>query len=119
MNNRLRVKNRRMMKNAYATYHAALKRGLLKPPGICEHCGNSAKIHGHHSDYAEPLKVNWLCASCHMQLHAGTLYENDVKRERQAENQRRYEEWKTTHPEQIGSFERELDRVFEDLFRSK
>lgn len=44
-----------------------LKRGnLTKEP--CYNCG-SDKVEAHHSDYAKPLTVHWLCRKCHLDLH--------------------------------------------------
>ncbi len=48
--------------------HAALKRGLVQK-GNCELCGVVSPIEAHHEDYARPLDVRWLCASCHRELH--------------------------------------------------
>lgn len=43
------------------------RRGKLqKRP--CEHCG-SRDSQMHHPDYAQPLKVIWLCRDCHLDLH--------------------------------------------------
>lgn len=40
---------------------------------FCENCGrartNSHSIVAHHDDYARPLEVRWLCASCHQCWH--------------------------------------------------
>ena len=35
---------------------------------LCERCG-AAKVHGHHENYDEPLKVVWLCAKHHRERH--------------------------------------------------
>jgi hypothetical protein len=35
----------------------------------CRHCGES-RTERHHSDYARPLYVIWLCRPCHLKLHA-------------------------------------------------
>ena len=32
-------------------------------------CFSTDRIHGHHTNYSEPLCVVWLCASCHSRLH--------------------------------------------------
>jgi len=34
----------------------------------CETCG-TPNAHKHHDDYSKPLKIRWLCASCHMAYH--------------------------------------------------
>lgn len=52
--------------------NAAVSRGRLTKPADCEDCGRafpSRLIHGHHEDYARPLDVVWLCATCHGQRH--------------------------------------------------
>lgn len=50
---------------------SAIARGELIRPSICELCKNSSvqTLHGHHTDYAEPLKVTWLCVDCHGLVH--------------------------------------------------
>lgn len=47
----------------------AIKSGLLAPEP-CETCLATSPIHAHHDDYAKPLEVRWLCASCHRRHHA-------------------------------------------------
>lgn len=48
----------------------ALRRGELTRPTRCEECSKiRAKLQGHHDDYNHPLKVRWLCASCHRKWH--------------------------------------------------
>lgn len=45
-------------------------RGTLAAPGVCECCDRTnVPLHGHHTDYAEPLRVTWLCAECHRLAH--------------------------------------------------
>jgi len=55
--------------------------GIFKP-GRCERCGKEARgagLHGHHVDYARPLHVYWLCASCHRgAVHQGQALRIDV-----------------------------------------
>jgi hypothetical protein len=46
-------------------YHVSA--GTLIRPTRCEECGTeSDRIEGAHFDYAEPLRVRWLCRSCHV-----------------------------------------------------
>ena len=50
----------------------AIRDGLLIKPNKCECCNNefiSHNIHGHHTDYAKPLEVIWLCNLCHVDWH--------------------------------------------------
>jgi len=54
---------------AHALVDAAIRRGTLVRPKCCSGCGREAVIHAHHDDYAKPLVVRWLCASCHRFLH--------------------------------------------------
>lgn len=39
---------------------------ILKQP--CKKCGDT-NVHGHHTDYTKPLKVIWLCANHHVEIH--------------------------------------------------
>ena len=45
----------------------AVQSGRLLPLP-CEKCG-ATRTQAHHSDYSKPLDVQWLCATCHQQLH--------------------------------------------------
>lgn len=61
-------------KRAHKICWTAEKRGILKPPTGCQSCGVEVRrLHKHHADYARPLDVVWLCPSCHMRTHAGSL----------------------------------------------
>lgn len=51
-----------------AVNNAVRDRRLIKEP--CALCGETEHVHGHHKNYAEPLKVVWLCAKCHHRLHS-------------------------------------------------
>ncbi len=49
---------------------AALRAGRLSKPERCEGCGRGGlRLHAHHPDYRQPLRVQWLCCSCHRQEH--------------------------------------------------
>lgn len=44
----------------------ALKTGKLVKPKSCEDCKNDdSNLEAHHTDYAKPLDVVWLCSRCH------------------------------------------------------
>lgn len=59
----------KLKNNARSRVRYALKKGVLvRMP--CEICGE-AKTQGHHQDYNRPLEVNWLCGSCHKDVHLG------------------------------------------------
>jgi ribosomal protein S27AE len=58
----------------------AVRRGsLVKEP--CERCG-AATAEAHHADYAQPLKVRWLCKPCHDEEHRRLNRESRVGRGR-------------------------------------
>lgn len=73
-----RNKNQNILKKrCHELVRRALIAGKLIRPEECSECGfnpgratnGRTKLHGHHDDYSEPLKVRWLCQSCHMRLH--------------------------------------------------
>ena len=47
-----------------------VKSGKIIKPEFCEDCGKADEIQAHHSDYSQPLMVNWICKSCHNKTHA-------------------------------------------------
>lgn len=51
----------------------AVARGKFKKQSVCEFCGATTNIDGHHQDYSRPLEVIWLCRSCHQKLHLGII----------------------------------------------
>ena len=53
---------------AHKAFEAGLRRGLIESKP-CEICGEP-KTDGHHSDYAKPLEVRWLCRAHHKAAHA-------------------------------------------------
>lgn len=57
-------------KRARRVLSKALKAGRVEKPATCSNCGEiSARIEGHHEDYAKPLDVVWVCPSCHAIIH--------------------------------------------------
>ncbi len=42
---------------------------ILRRPARCERCGQQCKVHAHHSDYARPLWIEWVCVPCHKIEH--------------------------------------------------
>lgn len=59
--------NNREKRSAYNAVQIALKSGALKR-GPCSVCG-ATKVHAHHVDYSQKLKVVWLCHQCHKKEH--------------------------------------------------
>ena len=65
-------------RDTYRIYHKALRDGILVRPMRCQECRVKAyraldgrpRIHGHHTDYSNPLDVVWLCTRCHRKVHA-------------------------------------------------
>lgn len=56
---------------ARSMVNTAILNGVLVRDA-CEICGDTKKIDAHHDDYSKPLKVRWLCKSCHKKLHYNT-----------------------------------------------
>lgn len=54
-------------RNARNKVNRAIAKGLLNRLP-CEICGE-LKSQAHHNDYNKPLEINWLCSSCHAELH--------------------------------------------------
>lgn len=76
--NRRNAKNPRERQQSTATAHAAharvaraIRAGRLVRPDVCAACGGRScdvgKIEAAHYTYTEPLRVRWLCRSCHAQ----------------------------------------------------
>lgn len=43
----------------------AIGKGDIVRPDTCEECGVKSRIEAAHYNYNEPLRVRWLCRSCH------------------------------------------------------
>lgn len=48
----------------------AVKSGKLVKAHRCSLCGSLEKLNAHHTDYAKPLEVIWLCTFCHKKVHS-------------------------------------------------
>lgn len=79
------MKNQKKLTSSqfYAQYKEALKKGIIKR-GQCEKCGTSLRIHGHHTDYTEPLKVVWLCLKHHAEVHKNRDISNPLEKKYKA-----------------------------------
>lgn len=44
----------------------AVAAGRLIRPEACGRCGVECRTEASHDDYSEPLRVEWLCRSCHV-----------------------------------------------------
>ncbi len=60
---------RERRKSANRLMLGAVARGEMIRPDLCENCGESGKIQGHHTDYSKPFEVDWLCTKCHGKEH--------------------------------------------------
>jgi hypothetical protein len=48
----------------------AIRRNEIIPGARCVVCDNTERrLRGHHTDYARPYDVVWLCTVCHAQVH--------------------------------------------------
>lgn len=56
----------------YNRVNRAIKKGIISKPHKCSICGEYKRIIGHHDNYNEPLKVIWVCQSCHTRIHKNT-----------------------------------------------
>jgi ribosomal protein S27AE len=63
---------------AHKLVYAAVRAGRIPRPDRCEGCGRGVRLHGHHEDYTKPLKVRWLCGSCHRLAHGSGRAEGAI-----------------------------------------
>lgn len=51
-------------------FREVFQRGLIPKPALCMICETkTTDLEAHHSDYAYPLAVIWVCTSCHTRVH--------------------------------------------------
>lgn len=61
-------------RRARTALRIAMLGGKIVQPAACSGCNEAGKkLEAHHTDYAKPLDVKWLCRSCHTQLHRTNL----------------------------------------------
>lgn len=73
---------RRVMNTACRLLWKAIKQGLVQRGSSCEKCSATEGIEGAHLSYGEPLKVLWLCRSCHRKWDQGEAKSNHHKAEK-------------------------------------
>lgn len=58
---------------ARAATNKAIRNGLVRgEPDACEDCGrDDERLTVHHTDYSQPLEIEWLCTTCHGKRHRG------------------------------------------------
>lgn len=62
-------RNNAVKRAAHVILGNAIRDGVIDRPEKCGRCSVKCVPHGHHDDYTKPLKVRWLCASCHTLWH--------------------------------------------------
>ncbi len=60
------AKNRKKRRALWHVYRQLKLGNISREP--CEVCGE-IRVQAHHSDYSQPLVVNWLCQKHHIQWH--------------------------------------------------
>lgn len=77
MSTSTQIRNRHLRVPASRLFRLALLAGKVKRGPACQRCGlrrhSGVSIEGHHTDYAKPLSVIWLCRKCHVNVHALSL----------------------------------------------
>ena len=58
---------------AHQIYTLAIEKGIIVRNELCEACGSTGRIEGHHDSYDEPLSVRWLCHNCHHDWHKNNI----------------------------------------------
>jgi hypothetical protein len=74
--NRRKLPEVRRKEKSRAAVRDAVRAGKVYKPTSCQRCGRGhCQIQAHHPNYNEPFNVEWLCASCHGQIHSGLRVE--------------------------------------------
>lgn len=66
------TRQKTVRKWCYYIFWDALKKGVITRADRCEQCGGKTRgrdLDGHHESYYEPIKVEWLCRTCHRDRH--------------------------------------------------
>lgn len=69
----LNIKENPDKQSARAQVREAIRIGKLLRPVLCVECGLAKRLDAHHTDYAKPLEVVWLCRVCHASVHKSRL----------------------------------------------
>ena len=67
--------DRRLRQAVRNASYWAVEAGLLPRKDRCERCGAGGprvRLNRHHPDYADPLRIEWLCTRCHGEVHGKT-----------------------------------------------
>lgn len=66
-----RLKKEKCISKTYAhsLVSAFVNLGVWESPDVCDKCKKTGNIRAHHENYFQPLRVDWLCGSCHQNRH--------------------------------------------------
>lgn len=62
---------------AHILISKAIKSGKLKHIDKCEFCNKIKNTIAHHDDYNFPMKIKWVCRSCHRHIHNNTIFQHN------------------------------------------
>ena len=68
------------IKSAINAVYYALRKGKIIKPLRCQVCDRERKLIAHHFNYDEPLKIVWICQSCHKVLHKKWPVKNNLNK---------------------------------------
>lgn len=82
---------KRYANNKYKHNVRILSHTIQIPDGqICELCNEKLAVDRHHPNYFEPLKIIFICKSCHSKIHMKYILIKEDKKWRLAENDLSY-----------------------------